>query len=230
MLSKKTFQILSLFLSIVALFYMFGARYQLTRYVNLLYFGPPSFEPYVKNYANLEKALQDDKVVIAFTLKPSQTTLSRLRPFLQSLLDQSKRVDDIVMTVPSRLDFPKELERVVSVQKFYKDYRMEEQDVGNLILSVLREPESNTRIIIVNPSVVYGKDFVANMIDASNRFPNSIIYANEKNLKEAMLLKPMFFDKSFTDYNKGFDTCQLISECTSAPHHFSNPSQNYFFM
>jgi hypothetical protein len=227
LMSKRSFQIISLILSVLALIYMFCARYQLTRFVNLMYFGSPSFEPYIKSYAKVSKASPKDKVVIAFTLKPSQRQLSKLRPFIKSLLDQSKRVDDIVMTIPSQLEYPAELEKVVSVQKFYKDYRIEEQDVGNLILSVLREPESNTRIIIVNPEFIYGKDFVANMIEASDTNPNSIIYANDQNLNEAMLVKPLFFEKSFADYNKGFNACQMISECTSAPHHFSKPSQNY---
>jgi len=142
-------------------------------------------EYYIQNYHKLPKA-DKNRVVVSFTA--SEKELSQLKPFINSILDQSVRVDDIALTIPYKDmgKVPKNLKKILGVYGISKSY-----SANNLIPAVLREPEATTKIIIVEPNMVYGQDFVADMVDASNSFPDDIIQA--KNRREE-LVKPAFYN------------------------------------
>lgn len=205
-MSKKTFQIISLILSILALLYLILSYYEIPRYVKLHY--TPT-EKFLNNYKKIKGS--KDKVVVCFSANDKQ--LGKLKPFINSLLDQSELVNDIGITIPySDIGkIPKDVIKALSVYGYNKDY----DDAETLICSVLREPEANTKIIIVDPSMIYGTSFIEEMVTASDENPDKIIYA-KKNKKYGTLIKPKFFDDKVSDYVKGKGCCKWISECCKA--------------
>jgi hypothetical protein len=139
-------------------------------------------ETLINNYTKLENA-DKDRVVIVFNAEGNQ--LKNLKPFINSILDQTVKVNDIALSVPYK-DIPlldKNLKKVISVYGRTLDYK----DSG--ICGVLREPEANTKIIIVDSNIIYGQDFIEKIVEASNSNPEKIIKT-----KFATLVKPKFFN------------------------------------
>jgi len=218
-MSKKTIQIISLIFSIIGLLYMFLSYYGIIRYIKLHF---TSTENYLENYTKLPKASKD-RVAICFTA--DQTQLNKLKPFINSILDQTVKVDDIALTIPSKdYKIPKNLNKILSTYEYNKDY----DDAGNLICSILREPESNTKIIVVEPNMIYGHDFIENIIEESEKHPEKIIYANKSKLpKWGILLKPKFFNEKISIYEKGKGCCPWLEECSQVGSENINYSPTY---
>jgi hypothetical protein len=219
-MSKKILQIISLVLSIIGLIYLILAYYGIIRYINL-HLSPT--ETYIDNYIKLPKTSKD-RIVICFTANPDE--LEKLKPFINSILDQTVRIDDIALTIPYKNmgKVPTNLKKIISEYGYSKDY----DNAGNLICSVLREPESNTKIIIVDPSMVYGKDFVETIIEESAKSPNKIIYADKsKALKWGILLQPKFFNDKISNYEKGKGCCPWLEECSQAESNIIDYSPTY---
>lgn len=208
-MSKKAIQIISLVLSVLALIYLVMAHYGMLRYIKL-HVTPT--ETYVSDYMKLPKASKD-RVTICFSA--SVTELSKMKPFINSILDQTIRVDDIGLTIPYKdiNKVPKNLKKVLSLYGYTKDY----DNAGNLVCSVLREPEANTKIIVVEPNMIYGQDFVESMVEESEKNPDKIIYADKSKLpKWGILLKPKFFDDKISNYEKGQGCCPWLEKCCQA--------------
>lgn len=219
-MSKRLFQIISLIFSILYLIYLFLSYNGITRYLTL---HVNSTESYIKNYPNLQKA-DKDRVVVCFSA--DLNSLQNIKPFLNSILDQTVRVDDIALTIPSKdiNKIPENLKKVLSIYGYNKDY----ENAGNLISSVLREPEATTKIIIVEPYMVYGEDFIETMIKESSKHKDKIIYAHpSKSPKWGILLKPSFFDDSICHYEKGTGCCNWLEKCADAKSEICPYSQTY---
>lgn len=152
------------------------------RYFKLHFANP---EPYINSYKNLDKASQKDKIVVAF----SSSDLSKIKPFINSILDQTVRVDDIAVSIPYKnmQNIPSNIKKVLSLYGTSVQY----SDSG--VCHALREPEANTKIILVEPNVVYGQDFIEKMVDFSDKNPSKMIIS-----KYAKLIKPKFFDKNLS--------------------------------
>jgi hypothetical protein len=219
-MSKRLFQIISLIFSILYLIYLFLSYNGITRYIAL---HVNSTESYINDYPKLEKA-DKDRVVVCFTANEAQ--LSKLKPFINSILDQTVRVDDIALTIPNKdlEKVPENLKKVLSVYGYSKDY----ENAGNLISSVLREPEATTKIIIVEPYMIYGQDFIEKIIQESNKHKNKIIYAHPSKLpKWGILIKPAFFDDNICHYEKGKGLCEWLSKCADAECKITTYSETY---
>ena len=205
-MSKKAMQIIALILSILGLIYLVCAYYGIIRYIKL---HLTSTDSYAENYSKLPKA-SEHRVTICFAADENQ--LSKLKPFVNSILDQTVRVDDIALTIPYKDigKIPENMKKILATYGYVKDY----DNAGNLICSVLREPESNTKIIVVEPNMVYGQDFIQSMIEESENNPDKIIYADKK--KSGILIKPKFFNDEISDYKKGFGCCPWLEKCCKA--------------
>ena len=207
-MAKKAFQIISLIFSVIALAFMVLSYVQLTRYFQL---HAKSTESYIKKYPTLPRA-KKERTVIAFTTTPDK--LKRMKPFLNSILDQTVRVDDIALNIPYK-DFgqvPEELKKIVSVYGYNIDY----ETVGDMVCSILREPEGDTRIILVDPETIYGNDFIETMVDESENNPDKIIYGgHDKTRRSGILIRPSFFDDKICHYEKGTNTGWLKKCCNS---------------
>jgi len=127
---------------------------------------------------------------------------SKLKPVINSLLDQTNRVDQISLNIPSNksIDIPEEYTKVVNVFKLGKCTN----DSDGLKATIKREHDADTKIIYASASKIYGKDLVENIVETSNKHPGNIIHIENPpshlTINDAILVKPDFY--KFVD--KGF--------------------------
>lgn len=204
---KKIFTIISLILSALSMVYMCLVYFGIIRYMQVHFY---STESYASNYKNLEKADEKNRVVVSFTATPEE--MKKLKPFINSLLDQTVKVDEIALSIPYKDmgSVPPWLKKIADVYGYSNDY----DDAGGLISSVLREGEEQTKIIVVEPRMVYGKDFIQTMVEESDKHPKSIIYGGKsKETRNGVLIKPVFFDVNISQYRKGYGCNLWLNEC-----------------
>lgn len=200
---KKTLVIISLVISIVSLIYMFLVYYGVIRYYLLHH---RSTEHYFNKYGKIPPS--KDRVVVSFTATPEQ--LKNLKPFINSILDQTVRVNDIALTVPYKdiNKVPDEFKHLLSIYGIKNNYN----HANDIIPVILREPDSNTKIIVVNPTMVYGNDFIADMIDESKTGQDTIIYGRIGTNKYGILIKPAFFTDKITECKNTDQNCTWINK------------------
>lgn len=174
-MEKKEKLIFWLVISILFLVYLVLEYIGYVRNLKLRWF---SHEYYSKAYSKLEKADSKNKVkVILTSYDPVK---------LNSILDQSVRVDDIILvekdTEKQKTDFP-------SVLNLYK-YSQDKGDATALICAISREPNSESKLIFA-PDEVLDPTYIQDIVELSDKAPNDIIY-----LRKGILVKPSFFQPS----------------------------------
>jgi hypothetical protein len=196
---KRKFQLLSLLLSVVALVYLYLEYYG---YIRMYKLKNTNCEYYINKYNSLPKA-DKQRVIITFHRPKGD-----IKPFINSILDQTVRVDDIGMTLNSKekVNIPEQLKKIINIYTYEKDYK----DAGIAICSVLREPESDTKIIILNPNKIYGIDFIQSIVEKSNENPDKIVLLGKD--KNTYLIKPKFFTENFCNYEEGYDCLKWIEK------------------
>ena len=163
------------------------------RYCNICFFN--KINGYIENYHTLDK-VDNNRVVIAITSKPKNKKL--LNSTLKSILDQTSKVDNIQLNIPSSLDYniPDNYKKFVNIYKIDGNYK---DNIG-IIPSLLREKDDNTKIILLKDNIIYGKDFIESMVALSNENPNLAIAYND-----TILVKPSFFKKDAVESNNNYD-------------------------
>jgi hypothetical protein len=147
---------------------IFSSYFGITRY---FFCHIKSTDKFIENYSKLPKASTDNKVVISFTCK--QEKLHKLKPFINSILDQTVKVDLIAMITPLEEDY--------NIPKYIKDITVvfpSGMDCGQgtkLIPMLLREKEKGTIIISLDENKIYGQDFIYTMIEESKKYPDSVL-------------------------------------------------------
>jgi hypothetical protein len=178
------------------------------------------YNSYLEDYKNLDKADENNKVVISFTVSPD--SINKIKPFLKSILNQTVKVDRINLNVTrdSNTIVPDEYRKMLSVNKIDKEYG----DNIDCIPTIIREFDKNTKIIILSPDTVYGKDFIEYLIQCSNEDPNSVISSNN-----AILLKPDFIDskKCFIKQDNWLDNNIIVPK--KHVNYFNNYKSLEFF-
>ena len=210
------------FVCFILLIILFSACGPSIRHNTLINSTPATF---INNYRNKRKNT-DGKVIVSFTTTPNR--IKFIRPMLNSLLDQSVRIDQISLNIPTELKGPKyvipeECKNICNIYTAGKDY-----GIGTkFIPTLLRESECGTKIIWVDDDYVYGYDLIEKLIDASNNNPNKSIHSLTSSGKtEAILIKPEFI-KNLT--NDNCDDEWLIENLTSDKHTFKyNKNKKYF--
>ena len=132
---------------------------QNNRYVTL-YTCEPSM--YISNYKTLPN-VTSERVVISFTTIPSK--ISKLKPMLISLLDQTARVNQIFLTIPytykgKKYEIPEYMKDIVTILPTGQDYGR----YTSLIPVLLREKDTNTVIISITDRYVYNKSYIKNVV------------------------------------------------------------------
>lgn len=197
--------IISLIVSLISLAYLILAYTGVIRRIQI---RNGSLESYLKSFPDIPKA--KDRVIVVFS--PSEKELENLTPFLNSILDQTVRVHDIVLITPYKNmgKVPEQVKKNFSVRGHSKDYK----DANKLVCSVLTEPDAETKVILVEPNVIYDQDFVEKMISSSEKNPDKVVYGSaEKNVKSGILFKPKFFDNKITEYDDKSDCCSWLDKC-----------------
>lgn len=164
-------------------------------------------ENFIKNYNKIPKLPNTKKVVISFTSKPSN--FEKLKPFINSILQQSVSVNMIYLVLPKNYenhdDLPEYLKKIVYVIKVGRDYKNHTQIVPML----LKETECDTTIISLNERFLYGNDFIKTILNESQQNPNKIIVDNKSN---SILFKPKNFNCDF------IENTEQINEIVNNPN------------
>lgn len=190
----KKLIIFTILIIIITIFSYFG----FFRYIALHF---RSSETYIKKYSNLPKA-DKNRVVISFTTTPDK--INKLRPMLNSLLDQTVKVDQISLTIPyisngKSYNIKDEYKDIINIFRTVKDYG----PGTSYIPALLREEESGTKIIYLSDNQIYGKNLIASLIEGSNKNPNKAIYTKENmDPRGGVLIQTEFFDTNILGHTK----------------------------
>ena len=145
-----------------------------------------SIEKYDHNYIRLPKA-SGGRTVISLTSIPSR--IDHIKTTLNSLLDQTVRVDEISLNLPRKtrrggdnLVIPNFLKGLRYVKIYLID---EDQGPATKLLPTLRrEKEGDTRIIYLDDDMVYNKSLIETLVNHSNIHPNLAIANRAWNVKD----------------------------------------------
>lgn len=178
---NRTIIIVSLVLSVISLIIILLDYFGLLRYGSL-YMN--SSEKYIENYSKLDKANINHRTVVSLTTTPEN--IDKIHPVLNSLLDQTVKVDQITLNIPKDKEYiiPPVYKKMINIFKSGKDYGAGQVYVPTL----LREGEKETEIICVSDSYIYGKDFIESIVSLSSKYMNSAVEC-----KGAIFVKPKFF-------------------------------------
>lgn len=206
-MEKRKVIIITLISTVFSLVMILFSYFGITRYLSL---HVKSSEDFIKEYKGLPKASKG-RVVLSFTTTPDK--IKKMKPMINSILDQTVKVDQIALVIPykykgKKYDVPEYIKEVANVFPSGKDYG----PGTKLIPILLREKECDTTIIALNDNRVYGKDFVEVMIEESKKTPYTVLVAKGNT---AMLVKPehygcdvinrgkeKFQDEWFTNHTK----------------------------
>ena len=189
-MKKRTILILIIISTIISLVFTIGNYYGIDRYIRMRLIGSDSL---IEAYSKLPLADKEQKTVVS--LSATQKDFTKLRPVLNSLLDQTVRVDKITLVIPSqyeREDLPDFVTKIANTQPAGKDYG----EGMKLIPALLKEKESDTTIIALDNNWVYGKDFIETMIKSMKQHKGEVLIDSKDT---CMLLKPEYFDSDVID-------------------------------
>jgi len=218
-MKRRTIVIIALLSALFSLVYLILGYYGIIRYFDMHMFSP---ESYTKSYPKLDKA-DKGRVVISLTTTPDR--LKKLKPTINSLLDQTVRVDEIAVSVPYGKDYdvPKYIKDVAQVYRYSVKYG----DNGKLIPIMLREGEEDTKIILVDDNMVYGKDFIEDIVAASNKEPNKAIGMKKLCSKYGVLVKPKFFKEDVIEYDMKSPCDKWLKDRLKVPHKIVKYSETF---
>jgi hypothetical protein len=185
-MSKRNIIITLLVLStILSLLTTFLSYFGITRYFSCHIKNSNNF---IQNYSKLPKT-SERRVVISFSVNPNK--LNKLKPFINSILDQTVKVDLIAMIIP---DDGRNMNYVIP--DYIKDFAVifhTGRGYGKgtkLIPMLLREKECDTTIIALDENIVYGQDFIYSLIEESKKYSDSVLTDKKGTF---MLFKPEHF-------------------------------------
>lgn len=197
--TKQLFLIFSFVSSIIFLIYVILEYYGVIRLFSLL----RKEKQIINNYKNLEKA-SDKKTTIAYSTKKDKLYDSSLKKSLLSILDQTVKVDDIVVFVvgdSKPCEYPEYINKIGNVV-FVSD-----KDVKKQVFA--KEREKNTKLVFLSDDYIYGKDFLQKFVEKSNNTNNTIPSNAENYTKDSVKFSDNVYlldNASFNgDTNPDFD-------------------------
>lgn len=162
-----------------------------------LYCYVRSVDKLIGKYKDLHKS-HKERVTIAFT--SSTNKVIKLKPFVNSILDQTEKVNQITfITTPEsknkKYDIPNYMKDIAVIIPSGREYGK-----GTTIIPMLlKENDRDTIIIALTENVIYGYDFISTMLEESKKHPTSIIVDNKG---YSILFKPDHFDTSIIEQDK----------------------------
>lgn len=155
-----------LFTTILSLIFILLSYFGITRYISLHFRDCKKF---VEQYNNLPKASKK-RVIISFTYSENN-----IKPMINSILDQTVKVDQIGIVVPNYIDnktkIPEYITTMANIFPSGKNYGKG----NNLIPILLREKECDTIIIALDNNYIFGKDFIEYIIELSEKYPSTTL-------------------------------------------------------
>ena len=181
-MKKKTIIIWTLVGTLLSLAMILLSYFGIIRYLILHVSGTENF---IEGYSKLPEATKG-RIVVSFAAEPKD--FNNLKPMLNSLLDQTVKVDQIGIVVPIAhvTDVPSDIRKIANVFPAGKDYGQ-----GTALIPILlKEKECDTIIIALENNVVYGKDFIEIMVDKSKEYPDTVLTDTKR---KSLLLKPEYY-------------------------------------
>jgi hypothetical protein len=120
---------------------------------------------------------------------------------VNSLLDQTVKVDQIVfVTPPAEMVIPKYITNIAVMIPAGKDYGK----CTKLLPVLLREKESDTIILCLDDTTVYGKDFIETMVSTVSKNPETVLTTQDNSV---ILVRPSCFGPDVV--NRGKDVYDI---------------------
>ena len=191
---SKLIHILSIIASLVSIVVSILVYFGIIRYIKL--YISKNTDKYTEKYTDLP--LASEKRVIVVLSVQNEAELKNIIPTVNSLLDQTVRVNQFFLVLPCNTNYnvPENLKNVLTVVQPGKIYDGQYQD----ILTILqREKEKDIYIIKVSNGIIYGNEFIENVIETAESNPDSVI-KDRSNL--FLILKP---DLVILDDNSNFN-------------------------
>jgi hypothetical protein len=175
---------LLLFLLVVVIIFHFDIPRYLLLHTNSI------VDKLIKNYMKIPHHTLTNKVIVSLTTTSNRIT--KIKPMLASLLDQSVRVDKIVLNLVDGVDYKidETLKNMVEIIYSGKDYGKGTKCIPTL----LREGDKNTIIIMLDDDYIYGENFIETLLKMIEDNPDTILYK-----KGIMILKPEYVDYDIVD-------------------------------
>ena len=181
--------VLSLIISFLSFFGIF-------RYFSLHF---KKSENFINNYKKLDKPKNNSKITIS--IGTTGKRLKNIRPMLNSILDQTVKVDEIFINIPEcsyEYEVPNDYKNIFTILPCGKNYG----NATKFIPTLLREDNADTKIIFLEDNYIYGRDFIETLINESINF-DGVITSNK-----GIILKPDNIDAKYllnldnkNDYN-----------------------------
>ena len=185
---NKYLIIISIIITIISFIYIILNYFGIIRYIYIHLRDPENF---IQNYIK-KKSTNKNFVVISIAVSPENISL--LKPTINSLLDQTVKVNNISIAIKSedknQVPISNYLRRIAQINITKKDYGTS----FPIIPELLRAKNNNTIIIVLKPGVIYGKDFIEQILDKNEKETNKMIKS-----KDAVLIKPSFFKGDCVD-------------------------------
>lgn len=190
-METKTIIILTILSTILTLLMYYG----IIRYFKLLVSGCQS---YVKSYTLLDKASKNRTVV---SLRVNSSDTETIIPTINSLLDSSVRVDEIMLYT-----YNKDLTKTECITNYINVYKASETQKFIEITQILyKETDANTIVILLESGMIYGYDLIEQLTDLASKNDNSLIYVgNEFSTRQGILVKPSFFNPEIVNVPDDF--------------------------
>ena len=183
-MNKKTIINLTFISVIFTMVYILTSYFGIIRYLLLHKY---KCADYTENFKKLKK--QPRRINIF--LYTSNT--DKITPTINSLLDQTIKINQITVIVPYDTNIQQDIKDTTWIQQIKKNWG----ELNTIVPALLKTEENDDVIIIIKDNMIYGKDFVEDMIDAHTKNPLSIIYAKQNKPEQGILIKPNFFKNDF---------------------------------
>ena len=215
-MKKLHMMISTIIMTILSLLFIILTYFGITRYLTLQL---QSSDTYIENYHKLPKS---DAKKVNIVIYSDSKNINRLKPMINSILDQTIRVDRIFFFIFDITSdkLPEYLKKIVTVLPAAKKYGGE--FANSLIPMLLNEKNADTTIVSLKNNMVYGKDFIETIINMSEKIPKTAILDNNNN---ALVVKPNYYDPNIFDRNKDIYLDTWFIE--NIPSQYLKYSENY---
>lgn len=220
-MEKRKIVIMTIVSTLLSLAFILFSYFGITRYLSLYF---KSCDSFIEEYSKLPEA-SDQRVVVSFSTTPER--IHKLKPMINSILDQTVRVNQIGLVIPYsykgiKYEIPEYVKHVATIFPAGKDYGKGTK----LIPVLLREKECDTIILALNDNKVYGKDFIEIMIEEAKNNPDTVL---TDKTGAAMLVKPKYFGCDVVDRDRDtFDNKWFIEKAKKSK--VVNYRENYTFL
>jgi len=201
-MAKQRVVIISIVSTLLSLIWILLTYFGIIRYISI---HVRNNETFIHNYHKLEKG---DKHRIVISITTNSKNIKKIGPVITSLLDQTVKVDEIALTIPygKEYEIPDNIKKIVKVYRVYKKY----EKASNIIPIIRREGEIDTKIILVSDNIIYGRDFIEDILISNKKHPGSILTHKNK----IVYIEPNFYDSDVCEYELGADISNwMIKKC-----------------